>query len=107
LTLAARLDRRATVAIIDTGNVDYLTSASPGRSPMHVADKPRSQTFLGELSMAEHTRLITYKYFPDFTIPPSMLLGEYVPSILFGWRVFKDYELNLDVGSSRSCFNRV
>ncbi|WP_207284840.1 retropepsin-like aspartic protease [Pseudomonas sp. FW300-N2A2] len=107
LTLAARLDRRATVAIIDTGNVDYLTSASPGTSPVHVIDKPHHQIFKGELSLSGRTRLIAYKYYPDFTIPPSMLLGQYVPSILLGWRAFNDYELNLDIASGLSCFNRV
>ena len=96
LTIAARLDRRATPAIIDTGNVDYLTSASPGNSPIHVTDKPRSQTFKGELSLSGHIQWITYKYYPDFTIPPSLLLGQYVPSLLLGWRAFNDYELNLD-----------
>ncbi|KPG91487.1 hypothetical protein AEQ67_30490 [Pseudomonas sp. RIT-PI-q] len=106
LTIAAHLDRRATLAIIDTGNVDYLTSASPGSSPTYVADKWRYRTYKGELSLAGHTRLITYRYYPDYTIPPSMLLGRYVPSLLLGWRAFKDYELNLDIDSGRSCFNR-
>jgi hypothetical protein len=106
LTIAARLDRRATPAIIDTGNVDYLTSSSPGNSPIHVTDKPRSQTFKGELSLAGHIQLITYNYYPDFTIPPSLLLGQYVPSLLLGWGAFNDYELHLDIDSDRSCFNR-
>jgi len=26
---------------------------------------------------------------------------------LLGWRAFKDFELNLDLGSGRSCFNKV
>ncbi|MVV51054.1 hypothetical protein EJA72_22835 [Pseudomonas sp. PB120] len=107
LTLPARLEHRATVAIIDTGNVDYLTSALPGSTAIQVTGKPRSQTFRGELSMGGHIQLSTYKYFPDFTIPPSMLLGKYVPSILLGWQAFKDFELNLDVDSGRSCFNRI
>lgn len=107
LTIAARLDRRATPAIIDTGNVDYLTSASPGNSPLHVTDKPRSQTFEGELSLSGHIQLITYTYYPDFTIPPSLLLGQYVPSLLLGWRAFNDFELNLDIDSGWSCFNRI
>ncbi|KJZ67455.1 retropepsin-like aspartic protease [Pseudomonas fluorescens] len=106
LTIAARLDRRATPAIIDTGNVDYLTSSSPGNSPIHVTDKPRSQTFKGELSLAGHIQRITYNYYPDFTIPPSLLLGQYVPSLLLGWGAFNDYELNLDIDSGWSCFNR-
>lgn len=107
LTIAARLDRRATPAIIDTGNVDYLTSASPGNSPIHATDKPRSQTFRGELSLSGHIQLITYNYYPDFTIPPSLLQGQYVPSLLLGWRAFDDFELNLDIDSGRSCFNRI
>ena len=107
LTIAARLDRRTTLAIIDTGNVDYLTSASPGSSPIRVAEKRRFQIYKGELNLSGPTRLITYRYYPDYTIPPSMLLGQYVPSLLLGWRAFKDYELNLDIGSGRSCFNRI
>ncbi|MHC8336204.1 retropepsin-like aspartic protease [Pseudomonas sp. LB3P25] len=107
LTIAARLDRRATPAIIDTGNADYLTSASPGNSPIHVSDKPRSQTYKGELSLSGHIQSITYNYYPDFTIPPSLLLGQYVPSLLLGWRAFDDYELSLDIDSGRSCFNRI
>ena len=107
LTLAARLDRRATVAIIDTGNVDYLTSASPGASPVHVIDHPPHQIFQGELSLSGRTRSIAYKYYPGFTIPTSLLLGQYVPSILLGWRAFNDYELNLDIASGLSCFNRL
>jgi hypothetical protein len=107
LTITARLDRRATLAIIDTGNVDYLTSASPGSSPIHVNEKQRYRTYMGELSLSGHTRLITYRYYPGFTIPPSMLLGQYVPSLLLGWRAFDDYELNLDIDSGRSCFNRI
>jgi hypothetical protein len=106
LTIAARLDRRATPVIIDTGNVDYLTSSSPGNSPVHVTDEPRSQTFKGELSLSGHIQSITYNYYPDFTIPPSLLLGRYVPSLLLGWGAFNDYELNLDIDSGWSCFNR-
>ena len=106
LTIAARLDRRAMPAIIDTGNVDYLTSSSPGNSPIHVTNEPRSQTFKGELSLAGHIQSITYHYYPDFTIPPSLLLDQYVPSLLLGWGAFNDYELNLDIDSGRSCFNR-
>jgi hypothetical protein len=105
LTIAARLDRRATLAIIDTGNVDYLTSSLPGHSPDNVT--PSHRTYRGELSLAGRIRSITYKYYPDYTIPPSMLLGQYVPSILLGWGAFNDYELNLDIASGLSCFNRV
>ena len=107
LTIAARLDRRAMPAIIDTGNVDYLTSSSPGNSPIQVTDEPRSQTFKGKLSLAGHIQSITYNYYPDFTIPPSLLLGQYVPSLLLGWGAFNDYELNLDIDSGWSCFNRI
>lgn len=107
LTLSARLDRQAMPAIIDTGNADYLTSSSPGNSPIHVTDKPRSQIFKGELSLSGHIQSITYKYYPDFTIPPSLLLDQYVPSLLLGWRAFDDNELNLDIDSGRSCFNRI
>ena len=106
LTIAARLDRRATPVIIDTGNVDYLTSSSPGNSSVHVTDEPRSQTFKGELSLAGHIQSITYNYYPNFTIPPSLLRGQYVPSLLLGWGAFNDYELNLDIDSGWSCFNR-
>lgn len=106
LTIAARLDRRATLGIIDTGNVDYLTSAAPGSSPVHVAASPRYQTFQGALNLSGHTAPVTYKHYPSFTIPPSLLAGRYVPSILFGWRAFDDYELNLDIDSGLSCFNR-
>lgn len=107
LTIAARLDRRATLAIIDTGNVDYLTSASPGHSPDNVTVTPSHRTYRGELSLSGRIRSITYKYYPDYTIPPSLLLGQYVPSILLGWGAFDDYELNLDIASDMSCFNRV
>jgi hypothetical protein len=106
LTIAARLDRRATLAIIDTGNVDYLTSAAPGSSPIHVAARPHYQTFQGELNLSGHTASVTYKHYPSFTIPPSLLAGRYVPSILFGWRAFDDYELHLDIDAGLSCFNR-
>ncbi|MHC8357033.1 retropepsin-like aspartic protease [Pseudomonas sp. LB3P81] len=107
LTIAARLDRRATLAIIDTGNVDYLTSASSGHSPDNVTVTPSHRTYRGELSLSGRIRSITYKYYPDYTIPPSMLLGQYVPSILLGWGAFNDYELNLDIASGLSCFNRI
>lgn len=106
LTIAARLDNRVTRAIVDTGNVDYLTSASPGNSPVDSADKPRYQTFKGLLNLSGHSMPITYKYYPRFTIPPSWVLGRYVPSILLGWRAFNDFELNLDIESGRSCFNK-
>ncbi|QVW22926.1 retroviral-like aspartic protease family protein [Pseudomonas hormoni] len=107
LTIAARLDRRATLAIVDTGNVDYLTSSSPGHSPDNVTVTPSHRTYRGELSLSGRIRSITYKYYPDYTIPPSLLLGQYVPSILLGWGAFNDYELNLDIASGLSCFNRV
>jgi hypothetical protein len=35
-----------------------------------------------------------------------LLLGQYVPSLLLGWGAFNDHELNLDIDSGRSCFNR-
>jgi hypothetical protein len=119
LTIAARLDNRATLAIVDTGNVDYLTSAAPGKpanivkpmtpgnSTARGADKQRYQTFKGILKLPGDTQVMTYKYYPAFTIPPSMLLGRYVPSILLGWRAFNDFELDLDIESGRSCFNKV
>jgi clan AA aspartic protease (TIGR02281 family) len=116
LTIAAGLDNRATVAIVDTGNVDYLTSAAPGElfnvvksdhSTVSPAEKQRYQTFNGELKLPGDTQVLTYKYYPGFSIPPSWLQGRYVPSILLGWRAFNDFELNLDVESGRSCFNRV
>jgi hypothetical protein len=119
LTIAARLDNRATLAIVDTGNVDYLTSAAPGK-PVNIvkpmtpgnstargADKQRYQTFKGVLKLPGDTQVMTYKYYPAFTIPPSMLLGRYVPSILLGWRAFNDFELELDIELGRSCFNKV
>lgn len=119
LVIAARLDNRTTQAIVDTGNVDYLTSAlpgdqvnvvktlTPGSSPLNPADKQRYQTFKGVLNLPGHSLAITYKYYPGFTIPPSWVLGRYVPSILLGWRAFDDFELNLDVEAGRSCFNKV
>jgi hypothetical protein len=116
LTITARLDNRATLAIVDTGNVDYLTSAAPGElinvvksgnSTFGAADNQRYQTFSGVLKLPGDTQVITYKYYPGFSIPQSWLLGRYVPSILLGWRAFNDFELNLDVESGRSCFNRV
>lgn len=119
LTLAARLDDRATSAIVDTGNVDYLTSAAPGaaadivrslapdNSSVDVADKQRYQSFKGVLKLPGEAMAVTYKYYPGFTIPPSWVGGRYVPSILLGWRAFNDFELNLDLDSGRSCFNRV
>ena len=107
LTIAARLDRRATLAILDTGNVDYLTSAAPGDYPIHVAENSRYQTFKGELDLSGSIRVMTYKYHPGFTIPPSLVSGQYVPSILLGWRAFNDYELNLDTESGRSCLNKI
>jgi hypothetical protein len=106
LTIAARLDRRATLAILDTGNVDDLTSASPGDLPVHVAENSRHQTFKGELDLSGDIRAITYKYYPGFTIPPSLVSGQYVPSILLGWRVFNEYELSLDPESGHSCLNK-
>lgn len=117
LTIAVRLDNRATLAIVDTGNVDYLTSASPGdranvvmtpgHSPIDAAHKQRYQTFKGVLSLPGGAMAITYRFYPGFTIPPSWVQGQYVPSILLGWRAFDDFELNLDIDSGRSCFNKV
>jgi hypothetical protein len=118
LTIPARLDNRATFAIVDTGNVDYLTSAAPGaqvnvvtsmtpgNSPANTADQ-HYQAFKGVLKLPGNTLALTYKYYPGFTIPPSWLLGRYVPSILLGWRAFDDFELNLDIEAGRSCFNKV
>ncbi|EJM41787.1 hypothetical protein PMI26_03488 [Pseudomonas sp. GM33] len=119
LVVAAQLDRRRTQAIIDTGNVDYLTAASPGRqvnavqalapgsSNGYTGDKRHFQRFDGVLVMQGNIMAVSYKYYPGFTIPPSLLGGQYVPSILLGWRAFKDFELNLDLESGRSCFNKV
>ncbi|WCM51021.1 retroviral-like aspartic protease family protein [Pseudomonas sp. WJP1] len=119
LVIAARLDNRVTQAIVDTGNVDYLTSASPGdpinavkslvpgNSPLITADRQHYQTFKGVLNLPGHGMAVTYKYYPGFTIPPSWVLGRYVPSILLGWQAFNDFELNLDVDTGRSCFNSV
>lgn len=118
LVVAAQLDRRATQAIIDTGNVDYLTASSPGRqlsvvqalipgSSVSTNDSKRFQRFDGILALQGNTMAVTYKYYPGFTIPPSLMGGQYVPSILLGWRAFKDFELNLDLESGRSCLNKV
>jgi len=119
LVVAAQLDRRTTQAIIDTGNVDYLTAASPGRqvnavqalkpgsSNGYTGDNRHFQRFDGVLVMQGNIMAVSYKYYPGFTIPPSLLDGQYVPSILLGWRAFKDFELNLDLDSGRSCFNKV
>jgi len=119
LVVAAQLDRRTTQAIIDTGNVDYLTAASPGRqvnavqalapgsSNGYTGDNRHFQRFDGVLVMQGNIMAVSYKYYPGFTIPPSLLGGQYVPSILLGWRAFKDFELNLDLNSGRSCFNKV
>jgi hypothetical protein len=119
LTIDASLDNRTTQAIIDTGNVDYLTSALPGeqvnvvqvlipgRSPLDSAGKYRYQTFKGVLNLPGHSLPINYRYYPGFTIPPSRVLGRYVPSVLLGWRAFDDFELNLDIEAGRSCFNKV
>jgi clan AA aspartic protease (TIGR02281 family) len=106
LTIVAQLDNRATPAIVDTGNVDYLTSASPGHSPIDAVDRQRYQTFRGVLNLSGKNLDITYKYYPSFTIPPSWLQGRYVPSILLGWGAFNDFELDLDTESGRSCFNK-
>jgi hypothetical protein len=116
LVIAAQLDNRATQAIVDTGNVDYLTSAAPGdqvnvvssgNSPLNIEEKRRYQTFRGVLTLPGITQATTYKYSPGFTIPPSWVLGRYVPSILLGWRVFDDFELYLDIEAGRSCLNKV
>lgn len=119
LVVAAQLDRRTTQAIIDTGNVDYLTAASPGgqenavqaltpgSSNVYTGDKKHFQRFDGVLVMQGNIMAVTYKYYPGFTIPPSLMGGQYVPTILLGWRAFKDFELNLDLDSGRSCLNRV
>ncbi|MEJ5059684.1 MULTISPECIES: retropepsin-like aspartic protease [unclassified Pseudomonas] len=114
LTIAVRLDNRATLAIVDTGNVDYLTSASPGdqvnvvtgNSPINMAQQ-RYQTFKGVLSLPGGTTAITYKFYPRFTIPPSWVMGRYVPSILLGWSAFEDFELELDIDAGKSCLNKV
>jgi hypothetical protein len=118
LTIAASLDNRSTQAIVDTGNVDYLTSAlpgeqvnvvqtlTPGNSPLDTAERQRFQTFKGVLNLPGHSLPITYKYYPGFTIPPSWVRGRYVPSVLLGWRSFEDFELNLDIEAGRSCFNK-
>ncbi|EJN30649.1 hypothetical protein PMI35_01920 [Pseudomonas sp. GM78] len=117
LTIAVRLDNRATLAIVDTGNVDYLTSASPGdranvvmtpgNSLIDAAHKQRYQTFKGMLNLPGGAMAINYRFYPGFTIPPSWVQGQYVPSILLGWRAFDEFELNLDIEAGRSCFNRV
>ncbi|WP_223546984.1 retropepsin-like aspartic protease [Pseudomonas sp. A-B-19] len=119
LVVAAQLDRRATQAIIDTGNVDYLTASLPGRqlsvaqaltpesSSVSTNDNKRFQRFEGVLALQGNTMAVTYKYYPGFTIPPSLIDGQYVPSILLGWRAFKDFELNLDLESGRSCLNKI
>jgi hypothetical protein len=119
LTIAARLDNRATLAIVDTGNVDYLTSAwpgdqvnvvqslTPGNSPISIAHKQHYQSFKGVLNLPGSSMPITYRYYPGFTIPPSWVRGRYVPSILLGWRAFDDFELNLDIEAGRSCLNKV
>lgn len=119
LTIDASLDNRTTQAIVDTGNVDYLTSAlpgeqvnvvqvlTPGNSPLGNADKLRYQSFRGVLNLPGHRLPITYRYYPGFTIPPSKVLGRYVPSVLLGWRAFDDFELNLDLEAGRSCFNKI
>jgi predicted aspartyl protease len=119
LVIAARLDNRATQAIVDTGNVDYLTSASPGDQvnvvkallpgsfPIDTTHKQRYQTFKGVLNLPGHSMPMTYRYYPGFTIPPSWVMGRYVPSILLGWRAFDDFELNLDIEAGRSCLNKV
>ncbi|CAI8782681.1 aspartyl protease family protein [Pseudomonas sp. IT-P258] len=119
LVVAAQLDRRATQAIIDTGNVDYLTASSPGRrlsvvqaltpgsSSVSTNDNKRFQRFDGVLALQGNTMAVTYKYYPGFTIPPALIAGQYVPSILLGWRAFKDFELNLDLDSGHSCLNKV
>ena len=119
LTIAARLDNRTTQAIVDTGNVDYLTSAlpgepinvvqtlTPGSSLLDTAEKQRYQAFKGVLSLPGHSLPIIYKYYPRFTIPPSRVRGRYVSSVLLGWRAFEDFEMSLDIETGRSCFNRV
>ncbi len=116
LVIAARLDNRATQAIVDTGNVDYLTSASPGDQvnvhsagnwPLNVDEKQRYQTFKGVLKLPGTTLATTYKYYPGFTIPPSWVLGRYVPSVLIGWRAFDDFVLHLDIEAGRSCLNKI
>jgi len=119
LVIAARLDKRATQAILDTGNVDYLTSGAPGSqvngatslAPGHSSSKtgsqPRYQTFNGLLKLPGHSLSITYKYYPGFTIPPSWVSGHYEPSILLGWHAFDDFELYLDIGAGRLCLNKV
>jgi hypothetical protein len=119
LLIAARLDRRATLAIIDTGNVDYLTSASPGdqvnvvsamtpgNSSIYPTGKQSYQTFKGVLDVPGNSRVVTYKFYPDFTIPPSLLSGQSIPSILLGWRAFNDFELSLDAEAGQSCFNGI
>jgi hypothetical protein len=119
LVVAAQLDRRETQAIIDTGNVDYLTASSPGRqlsdvqaltpgsSSVATNGHKRFQRFDGVLALQGNTMAVTYKYYPGFTIPPSLIDGQYVPSILLGWRAFKDFELSLDLDSGRSCLNKI
>ncbi|MGY2261223.1 retropepsin-like aspartic protease [Pseudomonas sp. SDO55104_S430] len=119
LTITASLDNRNTQAIVDTGNIDYLTSAlpgqqvnvvqtlTPGASRLDIADRQRYQSFKGVLNLPGHSLPITYKYYPGFTIPPSWVKGRYVPSVLLGWRAFEDFELNLDIDAGRSCFNKV
>ncbi|MGE8153610.1 retropepsin-like aspartic protease [Pseudomonas vancouverensis] len=118
LLVAAWLDHRATRAIIDTGNVDYLTTVSlgdqvgaramwPGNSPAQDPDRARYQSFQGVLAMQGNALPVTYKYFPGFTLPPSWVAGRYVPSILLGWHAFNDFELRLDIESGHSCLNRI
>ena len=114
LTIAALLDSAVTLAIIDTGNLDYLTSSLPGAEENKVKnglgeifiDAPLDQIFRGVLDLPNNSMVINYKYHPSFTIPQSLLFGEYVSSILLGWRAFNDFEMSLDMDSGRSCFNK-
>lgn len=83
-----------------------MKSLNPGNSPVNSGNKQRYQTYKGVLKLPGHILALIYKYHPGFTIPPSWVLGRYVPSILLGWRAFDDFELNLDIEAGRSCWNK-
>ncbi|MNN71776.1 hypothetical protein D3C81_1877430 [compost metagenome] len=107
------------MAIIDTGNNDFLSSALPGEKNNTLLSEDgiamqrdavlgtNYQTFKGLLALPNNSMSVEYKYSSDYAIPPSLLFGEYVPSLLFGWQAFDTFELHLDIESGRSCFNKI
>lgn len=119
LTFVVLLNDKPIMAILDTGNSEGISLASLGDGANETlssgGDKMLKdivtgfeyKTFTGVLTSPKTSMEVIYRYYPEYRIPPSLLLDGEVPSLLFGWQMFDDFELHLDIQSGRSCINKV